>query len=310
MAAQLFSHSIFTFDQHLLCRGLKPCKCTSGHARVRRKCPQIVLFCGASHKSHLRGSVWIGGSFSVYGVGWVSALSGERIPADALSGTVAISRATLVAASCQRRWGAHQTQRKNRRCSHASNRTVTCGGEQVRIRTGPKAARRRSHPHPIKLEIGLRSLGSVSCSAKGFYLLLTIQRLNCCRATSGVGYAGCGTGYPRARLSPVECEWPPRGRCRSALADCTARDLGFIFGYLRKRLGDAQHPEGREEDVIKEGASCIVGIRCSLSNLERPLLSQPSGGFFRPGCIGPLFRRISVNILWSSKIPGERRPWQ
>jgi hypothetical protein len=30
---------------------------------------QIVIFCGASNKSHLRGSVWIGGSFSVYALG-------------------------------------------------------------------------------------------------------------------------------------------------------------------------------------------------------------------------------------------------
>jgi cold shock protein len=48
-----------------------------------------------------------------------------------------------------------------------------------------------------------------------------------------------------------------------------------------------------------------VGVGCSLSNLERPSLSQPSGGFFVPGCIGPLFRRISVTILWRSKIPRE-----
>ena len=46
-----------------------------------------------------------------------------------------------------------------------------------------------------------------------------------------------------------------------------------------------------------------MGVGCSLSNLERPSLSQPSGGFFVPDCIGPLFRRISVTILWRSKNP-------
>ena len=46
-----------------------------------------------------------------------------------------------------------------------------------------------------------------------------------------------------------------------------------------------------------------MGVGCSLSNLERPSLSQPIGGFFVPGCIGPLFRRISVTNLWRSKIP-------
>jgi hypothetical protein len=159
-------------------------------------------------------------------------------------------------------------QSKPRRGWRALSRRLSCN------------CRRRSHAHPIKLEIGPRYLGSVSCSAKGVYLLLTIQRLNCCGATSGVGYAGSRTGYPRARLSPVDCERPPRGRCRSALVDCTARDIGFIFGYLRERIVDAQHPEGCEEDAIKEGTSCIVSGGRSLLNSEKPSLSQPQRGLF------------------------------
>jgi hypothetical protein len=38
--------------------------------------------------------------------------------------------------------------------------------------------------------------------------------------------------------------------------------------------------------------------------------SQPSGGFFVPGCVGPLFRRIPVTILSRSKIHGEKTTWQ
>jgi cold shock protein len=88
----------------------------------------------------------------------------------------------------------------------------------------------------------------------------------------------------------VDCGWPPRGQCRSALVDCTARDLGFILGYLRERLVNAPHPrEGCEEDAIKEGASCIASVQRSLLNPTSETLSQPSGGFFVRGYLGEPF---------------------